>query len=168
MDYNFSLLEDFIYKVYARIEVSDASQIDLFAIAQALDVSVFLHPYPTQAIVNDGRHYVFINDSTPQEEWWEVFGHELGHILLHAGNQGRLPLPFVEYQEWQADLFALHFCIPTFMLLSDDLPNDCRLATADVAEHYGVSLPFAYERLKIHKQKLFDQKFHIKLWETVH
>jgi len=49
--------------------------------------------------MNDDRYYVFINDSTPQIEWWKIFGHEIGHILRHAGNQRNLALPFIQYQE---------------------------------------------------------------------
>ena len=166
MNYNFSLLEDFIYKVYTRIEVSDASQLDLLEIARALDISIHHHPYPTQAIMNDNRYYVFINDSTPQIEWWEIFGHELGHILRHAGNQRNLALSFIQYQEWQADLFALHFCIPTFLLLKENVPNDCRRAVEYVVDTFHVTPSFAYKRLQLHKQKLTDQQFHTYLWSN--
>ncbi|MCP3764054.1 ImmA/IrrE family metallo-endopeptidase [Domibacillus sp. A3M-37] len=72
-------------------------------------------------------------------------------MLRHTGNQTELPFPFVQLQEWQASTFALHFCIPTFMLQEIDLPFRKQWAIAEVAHTFGVEYQFAEERLALYE-----------------
>ena len=166
MPYSYSSLEDFIETLYTDIKVTAPSQLQLYSIAAALDIHVYPHRHPSRAIRFDGQQLIFLENTLSAAEQWQTFGHEMGHILMHAGNQQSMDPNFIAYQEWQADLFALHFCVPTFLLLQEDIPNDCRHATELVADTFHVTLPFAYERLQMHKQKLNDQQFHMYLWSN--
>ncbi|MET1032334.1 ImmA/IrrE family metallo-endopeptidase [Domibacillus tundrae] len=57
----------------------------------------------------------------------------------------------MQLQEWQANTFALHFCIPTFMLQKLDLPFHKQLAITEVAHIFGVAYTFAEERLALYE-----------------
>ncbi|WP_407951628.1 hypothetical protein [Planococcus sp. A6] len=36
--------------------------------------------------------------------------------MWHAGDQALMPLTMRDYQEWKAENFSQHLCLPTFML----------------------------------------------------
>ena len=87
----------------------------------------------------------------------------LSHVLWHAGNQARMPPHFADYQEWQAESFALHFCIPTFMLQQLKLSRDGNTAIYETSETFGVTYKFAEKRLDKWKQKTEEQFFYSNL-----
>ncbi|MEQ6048477.1 ImmA/IrrE family metallo-endopeptidase [Lysinibacillus capsici] len=60
--------------------------------------------------------YIFLNNQLTICQSWQDFGHELGHVLLHMGNQQRMYPLFREYQEYKANNFMYHACVPSFML----------------------------------------------------
>lgn len=154
MSYTYSHLEDFIRKVYHDIDVYSPAQLNLYMIADALNIGLYPINDISQALRSDGRDYIFLNNSLKGSERFEVFGHELGHLLTHAGNQVAMSQDFIEYQEKQADLFALHFCIPTFMLQEIWLPKDFKQAVQNVSKTFNVTPLFASKRLELYKQKV--------------
>ena len=56
-------------------------------------------------------------------------------------------LTFREYQEWQAEQFASHFCVPTFMLNQIKLPQLRSEAVGLNLNTFNVHPMFANERL---------------------
>ena len=46
--------------------------------------------------------------------------------------------PFQEYQEWQAEQFACHFCVPTFLLNQMKLPQLRSEAIGMIVSHFNV------------------------------
>src|SRR5690606_40765347 len=93
---------------------------------------------------------VLLTNGTASEEWIE-FGHEICHFLRHVGNQLIMHTLFRQLQEYQANYFAYHFCIPTFML--DKLFN---YTIYDVMNLFNVDYDFASKRLEMYKNKFFD------------
>jgi len=142
--YQTTHLEDYIKKLLLRIGVSTPFQLDLFNIAGRLGVDLTFSEQPT--------HYqgstIKLNINLTKPELWEKFSHEVCHVLRHSGNQLFLPLEFTNLQESQASNFALHFCIPTFMLKKLDLPFSKKEAIRNVAEIFNVTIAFAAERLR--------------------
>lgn len=155
-----SHLEDFIQKVYQDINVLSPTQLNLYAIADALDIGLFPINDRSQALRFEGRDYVFLNNDLTSPERFEVFGHELGHLLIHAGNQASMSQDFKAYQEWQADSFALHFCIPTFMLQELKLSNSYNKTIYKITKLFGVTPEFAEKRFKMYQMKLTDSQRH--------
>lgn len=143
--YSFTHLEDFIRNVYSKLNITTPAQLHLNDIADDLNIGIFHLPSPSQALQFDGRYYIFLDSRLPHQNQFEEFGHELGHILLHTGNQQNMLVSYRHYQEWKADLFAFHFCMPTFMLLQ--LSNEL-LTSYKVSEIFGVSERFAHIRLE--------------------
>lgn len=66
----------------------------------------------------------------------------------------------VKGEEWQADLFALHFCIPTFMLQKLSLPSDSKRAIYKTSKKFGVTYEFAEKLLYMYNMKLLDLEVH--------
>lgn len=117
-------------------------------VARRLDIWVYTFGGSSEAIYSAGRQYIFLNRHlTPQQQWQE-FGHELCHILRHSGHQKKMNRSFVEYQEWQADYFALHFCVPTFML--DDIKN---INIYKITNLFNIDYEFALKRLEVYLMK---------------
>lgn len=87
MPYTYSHLEDFTQKVYEDIIVYKPNELNLYSIADSLNISVFPISTNSQAVQFEGRQYIFLSNSLSAPKRFEVFVHELGHILLHAGNR---------------------------------------------------------------------------------
>lgn len=155
MHYTYSHLEDFIRKIYQELNIHSSSQLNIYTIANALNIGLYPISTISQSLHFDGRHYIFLNNGLTAPERFETFAHELGHILLHSGNQQHMNKNYQAYQEWKANLFALHFCVPTFMLQTIQAPN-----AYQVSEAFGVSLDFAYKRLDMYRQRLQRRKFY--------
>lgn len=116
--YTFSHLEDFIRNVYLKLNIKSPAKSHLQEITDTLNIGIFYHPSPSQALRFDDRYYIFLDSRLPADIQFEEFGHELGHVLLHTGNQESMLNSYRHYQECKANLFALHFCVPSFMLLN--------------------------------------------------
>ena len=119
MSYTYSHLEDFIQKVYRDLNIHSPSELNIYTIADALNIGLYAistNSCNSQALQFEGRQYIFLKGTLTAPENFETFGHELGHILLHSGNQQLMKESYRSYQEWKANQFALHFCVPTFML----------------------------------------------------
>lgn len=101
------------------------------------------------SIYSAGKHFIFLNQKESGYRKWEMFGHELGHIMLHAGQQSKLHQAMIQKQEIEADRFSLYFCIPSFLLNSIRLDNHIGYAAEQVSEIFGVTLPFAHQRLEL-------------------
>lgn len=134
-------IEDYIYKLYKSIGINHPTELDMFSIARDLGAEIV---YRRNTFVFDNE-IVLIKGTTWQE--WIDFGHEICHYLRHGGSQLNMHPLFIELQEWQADNFAYHFCVPTFMLEEMNLPNDKKQASWLIHKTFNVDLKFAEIRL---------------------
>ncbi|MEV9639527.1 ImmA/IrrE family metallo-endopeptidase [Mammaliicoccus sciuri] len=152
--YQNSHLEDYIQQLYKDLSIRHPSQLNKYVIGERLNIGVYLTSGSSEAFYWQGRYYIFIDRSLNSRQRWQDFGHELCHVLRHSGHQGRMPPPFRQLQEWQADNFGYHFCVPTFMLQRIRLPPDQRAAAALIAETFNVDYRFAEIRLDRYVSKM--------------
>ena len=146
-------LEDYIKKIYTSIGINKPEQLKRYSIASELGITLYTFNGASEGVYSNGRQYIFLNRNLTSEEQWQEFGHELCHVLRHAGNQKKMSRLFIEYQEWQADNFALHFCVPTFMLRAMSLPRDRKQAIWEIQMAFNVTYEFAKIRLEKFSQK---------------
>ncbi|MGE7546065.1 ImmA/IrrE family metallo-endopeptidase [Sporosarcina newyorkensis] len=158
-----SHLEDFIENLLKGIGVFHPIQLNKFHIADQLGVYLHLLEVRSRGLWDGELYYIFLNPNLSRQQRWQDFGHELCHGLRHAGNQKSMPSSFRKLQEWQADNFMYHFCVPTFMLKRLELPPDQRIAAALIAETFNVEFSFALERLnRYYQNNLFLLNQNIK------
>jgi len=143
MKYVYNTMEDYVQRMYRTIDIHLPRQLDMETIAARLGMVLEFFPHDSMVI---DQTILIDNRLSPQQQWQD-FGHELSHALLHVGNQVCVPLPFKLYQEWKAANFALHICIPTFMLIDMDLPVEKRMAVYEIQQSYHVEQEFAQKRL---------------------
>ncbi|WP_339260873.1 ImmA/IrrE family metallo-endopeptidase [Lysinibacillus sp. FSL K6-3209] len=144
MTFVYTHLEDYIRDLYTSIGVTNPEHLDMKVIASRLGFTLFLSPYDSTNIGN----VIFIDSRLSKEEQWQEFGHELGHGTLHSGNQAKSPPLFREYQEWKANNFMYHACIPTFMLNKMILPSNKEKAIFLIQKTFNVEYWFAEKRLE--------------------
>ncbi|WP_158582340.1 ImmA/IrrE family metallo-endopeptidase [Rummeliibacillus sp. POC4] len=140
-------LEDYIQHFYNQLDIHSPTQLNIDEIAQRLGISIFYWNEGSQALFINNSSFIFLNNMMLPNFKWQEFCHELGHVLLHAGDQIRLPYSFVEYQEFKANNFALHAAAPTFMIDELDLPNTYQEAVRLLQDTFHISLTFACKRL---------------------
>lgn len=135
-------LEDYIYSLLKAIKITDPKELTINNVASKLGLTVVYRRKPYRF-----DDEIILQHGTSQQEW-QLFAHELCHYLRHSGNQLNMNPLFVELQEWQADNFTYHFCVPTFMLEEIDLPKQKIEAIGVIAETFGVEYEFARIRLE--------------------
>lgn len=100
--YTYTRLEDFIQNVYCKLNIKSPNELNPYFIADSLGIGLYPISTESQASQFKGKQYIFLNNRLTSDERFEIFDHELSHILLHTGNQQHM-------RKWKADLFASHF-----------------------------------------------------------
>ncbi|WP_176481824.1 ImmA/IrrE family metallo-endopeptidase [Paucisalibacillus globulus] len=136
-------IEDYIIELYKNLSINNPEQLEIGKIALSLGIK--LHYGESTYRFGDN---IIIQFTTKQRQW-QLFGHEVCHYLRHYGNQLRMKDSFRDLQEWQANNFAYHFCIPTFML--DKLYI---FTVTDIMNLFNVEFDFALRRLEMYQNKL--------------
>lgn len=144
MPNTYNNLEEYIQKLLHRIDIYHPLQLNIENVYARLGIEV--HYIEQDAMFVFGK--IFLDNRTSEATQWQDFGHELCHALWHAGNQALIPLSMREYQEWKAENFAQHLCVPSFMLNTIKMPHSERQAVWMIQEEFGVNKEFAEKRLK--------------------
>ena len=130
--------------------------VNLYTISVRLKIDIIERPTQT-ALMSPNNNPTIVLDTrkdTPhlRMEW----AHEIGHFVLHAGNQLFLHELMTQKQEAQANSFARYFMLPT-----DELENmifqhseRSRLLYA-MAKKFVVPLSAASNRLKKFENQIF-------------
>lgn len=140
-------IEEYVTSLYQYLSITSPEEIDIDSIAAKLGLNIF---YGSASFIINNN--LFIQKSTKQKEW-QTFGHEICHYLRHCGNQLNMGKLFVNFQEYQANYFAYHFCVPTFML--DNLKE---LTVYMIMDLFNVEYKFALRRLEMYQSKVIMQQ----------
>lgn len=154
MKYQYSKLEMDIEKFYKRIGVFKPIDFNLYDIAYELDVWIHYHNKESEVYKGkNGLYSIFLDERLTPQEQWQDFGHEIGHVIRHIGNQHKMHVLFRELQENQANNFMYHFCVPTFMLLNFEFPCYTEQAIYKIAHSFNVTIEFAHRRFFMYQNK---------------
>lgn len=141
-------LEDYIKSLYTSIGITKSEQLGIRSVGAKMRLKVIFAPL--NSFTNE---VICIDTRLSEQEQWQQFGHELCHVLWHCGNQFAIPLSFREYQEWKANNFAYHFCVPTFMLDEMKLDREYYKAIYQIQKAFNVDENFAKKRLDYYNSK---------------
>ncbi|RKN85889.1 ImmA/IrrE family metallo-endopeptidase [Paenibacillus ginsengarvi] len=166
--YQSTPLEQSIEQLYRALSVREPHQLDAEAIAEGLGIWLHYAPYTSRAIDRAGLQSIVLDNRLSRQEQWQDFGHELCHLLHHAGNQLTMGESFIRFQETKAGNFAYLFCIPTFMLLAAELPRLESEAIAAISSLFGVTPEFAKERLRRHHRQVTSNRIAEQLTAYFH
>lgn len=166
--YRFTPLEQSIRDLYRAMQIEEPFELEPEPIAARLGIWIHYAPFSSRAVDRAGLKTIVLDSRLTKQEQWQDFGHELCHLLHHAGNQLAMGESFIRFQETKAANFAYHFCIPTFMLLRTELPRLESEAVACIASTFGVEPEFARERLKRHRRQLTSNYLAEKLTAYFH
>lgn len=143
MKRTYNHLEEYIRRLLQGIDIYHPHQLNIENVSTRLGLSV--HYLGIDSMFLAG--HIFLDSRKAEKSQWQDFGHELCHARWHEGDQALIGVMMREYQEWKADNFALHLCIPTFMLQNLNLPSDERRTVWMIQETFGVEKEFAEKRL---------------------
>lgn len=161
MRYQLTPLEREIEKLYHSLDIFRPDQIDLMHIAHKLDIWVHEAELTSRGSVYKGMKSIVLDSRISEQKKWEHFGHELCHVLWHAGSQVKwMPQSFRLFQETKANNFSLHFCVPTFMILDSGLPYTWNEATLFVMDTFNVTETFARKRLEHFNKQVIGFEFY--------
>lgn len=137
--------EKCINNLYHFLNIQDPAQLEISDITKKLKINLFYGNVNFRFGNN-----IIITRSNSQKEW-QSFGHEVGHYFKHVGSQASMHRLFIDLQEYQADYFSYHFCVPTFMLQ--------KLKGVDVyviMRLFNVEFDFAMRRLEMYRSKILS------------
>lgn len=159
MKYHTTLLEDSVKYLYNDLGIYSPDQLDMMEIAEYLGIKVYFLDISSRVYKKE----IIIDSRLSPEQQWEDFGHELCHLLLQYGNQILyLNNLFLEYQERKANNFALHFCVPTFILLKYEIANIPE-GIHFITNTFNVTQEFAQKRLIHFRNQLEVSRLHQQL-----
>ena len=161
-----SRIEEYIQDFMYQMEITDPKDLCITSIANHMDIEIHFKSGRSSMILIKGEYHITINQNISQAKQWEDFGHELGHVLRHVGNQRFLSSGFRGYQESQAENFMYHFCVPTFMIDQMEFESTEQETILKIAETFNVTIPFAVKRFDMYKRKLLEEEIGVWLSKT--
>lgn len=145
-DYQPTSNDLFISKLYHALGILNPYQIDIQLIATTCGSKIAYYPGRSFSYRAKNESFIILNNQLTTNEQRADFFHELGHILLHEGDQDHLSPLFIQLQEWQANRFQLAAAMPYHLL-----PEIKNLRINEYArvlsELFSVPLDVAYRRI---------------------
>lgn len=143
----YSHLEEYIKEFYTQMGIITPSLLDYREISVNIGIKVFYWPDSSQALFANEKPFIFLDETLSQQQQWQEFCHELAHVLLHTGDQFYMSPLFREYQEFKANNFMYHACMPTFMLKDLQLYDYMPQTVMKLQELFNVEYEFSLKRL---------------------
>ncbi|RDY70279.1 ImmA/IrrE family metallo-endopeptidase [Halobacillus trueperi] len=168
MKYMTTSLENWMNTELHALALTEPEHLDnLKGIADLYGILFKVHDKPSVSGMFLGVKIIKVDSRVSVRSQRQQFFHELGHVLFHYGDQQHLPRTFVEYQEFKARNFALHYAVPTFMLHELDFPKYRTQAIHLISETFQVTYSFAQERLRHYENQLTGAIFYEELYKTI-
>jgi Zn-dependent peptidase ImmA (M78 family) len=151
-------MESFIVDYYKRNHIKSPQDIDLDMFAYEAGIWIHYSATPsTHYEMDDTMYSVIIDDRAPWQQQRVELAHELGHCILHVGNQSHISQQMRLLQEAQADRFAFYALTPTFMIANCLVHAFNRdQLVSQLAYSFDVPEPFMDVRLQLLEQRLND------------
>lgn len=144
---NYNQLENYVHQLYSSVAILTPEHINMHDIAQKLNIRLHLWDECSQSNRYKGICRIFLDKRLEANKQWSEFAQELCCILKHTGNRiDTIPVCHT-LLKMKSSHFARHFCVPTFMLETLNLPSDKHYAIAYVSQIFNVEAELAENRL---------------------
>ena len=145
-------LEQQIESLYRRQGICAPGDVTLHAFDSEANIRVIHRQGRTYFSEEpDGLWIIWLQSGLSLPERRMCIAHEIGHILMHAGNQIWMPQDQRGKQESQAWHFAFYALAPSYMIIPAlrDVSDCPQTATCELAELFCVPEVFMVDRLKL-------------------
>lgn len=124
-------------------QIASRHDLNIEHLAHVLDIRIGFNDDISAYMRAKGMDVIFIK-RTDRYTMWSTFCHELGHMLLHSTRQLNMPQSFNDYQEFQANKFAILLMMPEALILKH------KIYDANVASiYFDVPFEIALRRLEM-------------------
>lgn len=153
-------LEEKAYQLLHRLDILSPEQINLEFIASSQNIEILYCNSKSRTIIHPFRldwHQIIINEELSEQEQREKIGHELGHLLIHTGNQFLMTKDFIQMQEQQTQSFAGYLLVPFFMI--SELPDYSDQAIYYLANRFNVTLQLAKQKYQQLMSRQYEYRY---------
>lgn len=149
-------MESFIVDFYRGNHVKSPQDIDLELFAYEAGIWIHYSSMPSTHYEMDNSMYsIVIDDRGPWQQQRVELAHEIGHCILHVGNQSYISQQMRVVQEAQADRFAFYALTPTFMIANCLVHAFNRdQLVSQLAYDFDVPEPFMDVRLALLEERM--------------
>lgn len=146
-------LDDQIEDYYQMRGILRPHEIELDAIADGLNIEVRYMMHDSDAVRVGGQPYLIADKRVGRRQQRVEMAHELGHLLMHAGDQLCMRDDFRRLQEREANRFALLALVPKFMLEKEltTTPQYYESQNVALAEAFHVPVWFMTWRMALYE-----------------
>lgn len=143
-------IEPFVAHFYHSQHVVNPESISLLTWNELADIRVLYRPGANKVQRIGDIFVILVEKGLSLPDRRAVIAHEIGHVLLHTGDQLWLPGAWRAQQEEQARRFAVASLMPWFMVCPLlECVEDCTgTFVEDLAEKFGVPYWMAVDRLR--------------------
>lgn len=135
-----------------------STPVDMSLISHKLKLKVEKSPTISCLISTDGNPRIILNSRKHIYQQRVEWAHEIGHFVLHVGNQFHMPKAWTDKQEAEAKSFSLYFLVSSEEIETLIRPEIYRADFAfEISRTFEVPLSFASARLKIFEKKVYDR-----------
>ena len=140
-----------------RVLGNGKSPIDLSLISHKLKLKVEKSRTISSLISPDGNPQIILNSRKHIFQQRVEWAHEIGHFVLHVGNQLLMPKSWTDKQEFEANRFSLYLLVTSEEIEELIRPGIYRSHfTYEISRTLEVPLSFAAERLKLFENKVYN------------
>lgn len=148
--YNPSPVEQWVSDTFIRAGLLYPSELRADKICRAFGIEFSGHFGIAGSKFINHEPFIVVDKRLNEPEQHEQFLHELGHLLRHCGDQCHMPQSFREYQEWDANLFAMYAAVPFHMI---DFSKPYTIQS--IMEEFTVTAHLAAKRVEDIRKKTY-------------
>ena len=141
--YTLSCAEQWVVESFKSRGILHPEDLHFDRLAAVFGLHVEYHYKKSRCFYNDNFAVVYIDNRLPMHLQRADFFHELSHILIHSGDQRKMPTALKKMQEGQARWFSLYVSLPYHMIY-----NRVGQYIADIAEKFMLPNEMVEERLR--------------------
>lgn len=154
--YDPPLVEQWVTDKFIKADIMQPSDLEPERVSKVFGIDYSMWPGITCSYRdNRGETYIMEHTTPYDVHHRDDFFHELGHILRHSGDQFDMPQSLREYQEWDANLFALYAAVPFHMINFEK-----GYTVLSIMNEFQVSKHLAMRRIDDIRQKTYWEQKH--------
>lgn len=152
--YKPTFIEQWVIDTLKSADIIYPSDLEPDRVARAFRIDYSVWPGITCSYLDScGNAFIMESYAVYNTGFRDQFFHELGHVLRDAGDQLSMPKLYREYQEWDANLFALYAAVPFHMI---DFERGYTICS--IMEEFNVSENLANKRIEDIRRKIFLER----------